>query len=187
MIRIRIERDPHGNDFSLLLQEYAASLSFDLGFQGFARELEGLPAPYAPPGGARLLAYVDDEPGGCVAVRGFAVRVAELKRLYVRPAFRGLGLGRRLSGQAVTVARELGYARIRLDTTPEMAAAQALYRSLGFREIGAYRPNPVPGTRYFELELEHRSADARGRPAPSRGCRRLPSSTTCASGFSPRR
>ena len=150
---IRIERDPPGPDFSVLLEEYAASLSFDLGFQGFAAELEGLPAPYAPPGGARLLAYVDDDPGGCVALRGFAAETGELKRLYVRPAHRGLGLGRRLAETAIVVAQELGYTRVRLDTTPEMAAAQRLYRSLGFREIDAYRPNPVSGTRYFELEL----------------------------------
>ena len=150
---IRIERDPPGPDFFLLLEEYAASLSFDLGFQDFAAELEGLPAPYAPPGGARLLAYVDDDPGGCVALRGFAAGTGELKRLYVRPAHRGLGLGRRLAEAAVGVAAELGYSRIRLDTTPEMATAQELYRSLGFREIEPYRPSPVPGTRYFELEL----------------------------------
>jgi putative acetyltransferase len=150
---IRIERDPPGSDFSLLLREYDASLSFDLGFQDFASELEGLPAPYAAPDGARLLAYVDDEPAGCVAVRRFGTRTAELKRLYVRPAHRGLGLGRRLTEEAIEIGRTLGFARIRLDTTPEMATAHALYRSLGFREIDPYRPNPVAGTRYFELEL----------------------------------
>ena len=150
---IRIERDPPGPDFSVLLAEYAASLSFDLAFQGFAEELAGLPTPYAPPGGSRLLAYVGDDPAGCVAVRASAIETAELKRLYVRPAHRGLGLGRRLAEVAIDVAQELGYARIRLDTAPEMAAAHELYRSLGFREIDSYRTNPVPGTRYFELEL----------------------------------
>src|SRR5579872_1112941 len=150
---IRIERDPPGNDFSLLLREYAASLSFDLSFQDFAQELESLPGPYAPPEGTRLLAYVDDAPAGCVAVRRFDAQVAELKRLYVRPAHRGFGLGRRLGEEALATGRTLGYSRIRLDTTPEMGAAQALYRSLGFREIDAYRRNPVAGTRYYELEL----------------------------------
>jgi GNAT superfamily N-acetyltransferase len=150
---IRIERDPPGPDFSLLLEEYAATLSFDLAFQGFAAELEGLPAPYAPPGGSRLLAYVGDDPAGCVALRAFAAETAELKRLYVRPAHRGLGLGRRLAEVAIGVTRELGYSRIRLDTTPEMATAHKLYVSLGFHEIDPYRTNPVPGTRYFELEL----------------------------------
>jgi putative acetyltransferase len=152
-LTIRIERDPPGPAFALLLREYAASLSFDLAFQGFEQELAGLPAPYAPPGGARLLAYVGDDPAGCVALRHFADRTAELKRLYLRPAHRRLGLGRRLTEEALAVAGDLGYGHVRLDTTPEMAAAHALYRSLGFREIAAYRPNPVPGTCYFELEL----------------------------------
>jgi putative acetyltransferase len=150
---IRIERDPPGSDFSLLLREYATSLSFDLAFQAFEQELESLPAPYAPPGGARLLAYVGHQLAGCVALRGFADQTAELKRLYVRPAQRGLGLGRSLAEAALGLASELGYSRVRLDTTPEMAVAHKIYRSLGFHEIDAYRPNPVPGTRYLELEL----------------------------------
>ena len=151
---IRIERNPPAGEVSPLLVEYADSLSFDLSFQDFERELAGLPGDYAPPGGALLLARLDGLPVGCVALRRLEPSVGELKRLYVRPGNRGLGLGRTLAEAAIATARELAYRRLRLDTTPEMAAARELYRSLGFREIGPYRPNPVEGTRYLELELE---------------------------------
>ena len=133
--------------------EYAAGLDVDLGFQDFERELRELPGEYAPPAGRLLLALETDEPAGCVALRPFGAQVAELKRLYVRPAYRGTGLGRRLAETAVAEAREAGYERIRLDTLPSMHAARALYRSLGFVEIDAYRPNPVHETTYFELSL----------------------------------
>src|SRR5262249_25237300 len=128
-------------------------LSFDLCFQGFESELASLPGDYSPPAGALLLARVDGEPVGCAALRRIDAATGELKRLYVRPGHRGLGLGRRLTETAVEAARERGYRRLRLDTTPEMAAAQDLYRSLGFREIAAYRENPVAGVRYLELDL----------------------------------
>ncbi len=136
-----------------LLREYAASLPFELDFQDFDRELAGLPGAYAPPRGALLLARIDGEAAGCIALRPFAEDVCELKRLFVRPAARGLGLGRRLTTEIVSEARRLGYARMRLDTTPGMEAAQALYEELGFVETAPYRHNPVPGTRFLELEL----------------------------------
>jgi putative acetyltransferase len=140
-----------------LLEEYAASLDVDLGFQGFAAELAGLPGDYAPPRGALLLAWDGDIAVGCVAVRPLAwPAVAELKRLFVRPAGRGRGLGRRLAEAAIARATATGYERVRLDTLPAMLPAQALYRELGFVEIGAYRDNPVPGARYFELRLPRR-------------------------------
>lgn len=152
-VEVHVVRDPPARELLPLLREYAASLSFDLGFQDFERELAGLPGPYGPPGGGLLLAEADGHPAGCVAVRPFEANAGELKRLYVRPSYRGLGIGRRLAEEAIRLAAELGYRHVRLDTTPEMASAHELYRRLGFREIEPYRHNPVPGTRYLELEL----------------------------------
>jgi putative acetyltransferase len=135
-----------------LFEEYAEALGVDLGFQDFERELAELPGDYVPPAG-RLLLALDPEPAGCVALRPFEPGVCEMKRLYVRPAYRGSGLGRLLAEQIVTAGRDAGYERMRLDTLPTMAAARGLYESLGFVEIDAYRPNPVHGTTYFELAL----------------------------------
>jgi ribosomal protein S18 acetylase RimI-like enzyme len=150
---IRIAADAAVDDVRVLMAEYAESLSFALDFQDFEAELASLPGAYAAPSGGLLVAYVDSELAGCVAVRSLQPSIGELKRLFVRRDFRGLGLGRRLTEAAITLAVELGHERLRLDTTPEMSAAQGLYRSLGFREIESYAYNPVPGTRYLELEL----------------------------------
>jgi ribosomal protein S18 acetylase RimI-like enzyme len=135
-----------------LFEEYAASLGVDLSFQDFERELAELPGEYVPPAG-RLLLALDAEPAGCVALRPFEPGVCEMKRLYVRPAHRGSGLGRLLAQAIVEAGRDAGYERMRLDTLPSMAAARGLYRSLGFVEIEAYRHNPIHGTTYFERAL----------------------------------
>jgi ribosomal protein S18 acetylase RimI-like enzyme len=136
-----------------LFEEYAASLGFDLASQDFDRELEALPGTYAAPGGALLLATVDGSPAGCVGVRPFADGVCEMKRLYMRHAFRGRGIGRRLALEAIRVGWDLGYRAMRLDTVPGMREAIGLYTALGFHAIAPYRPNPIAGAAYMELEL----------------------------------
>lgn len=136
-----------------LFEEYAGSLDFSLDFQGFDRELRSLPGEYAPPEGALLIARVSGELAGCVGLRRLEAGTCEMKRLFVRPMFRGRGVGRALAERIVDRARALGYARMRLDTVPSMTTAQTLYRSMGFREIPAYRYNPVPDAEYLELEL----------------------------------
>ena len=133
-----------------LFLEYAQWLGFSLCFQGFDEELAALPGKYAPPRGALLLA----QGAVCVGLRPLPDDTAEMKRLFVRPAARGAGLGRRLALAALSQARELGYRRMVLDTIGEkMGEAVALYRSLGFREIAPYYQNPIPGALYLEREL----------------------------------
>jgi ribosomal protein S18 acetylase RimI-like enzyme len=149
--------DGHGEDelpaVRRLFEDYAASLEVDLAFQDFERELRELPGEYAPPSGRLLLALDGDEPAGCVALRPYAAEVCEMKRLYVRPESQGTGLGRRLAEAVIEAGRDAGYAFMRLDTLPTMEAARALYWSLGFEEIEAYRHNPVHGTTFFQLRL----------------------------------
>jgi ribosomal protein S18 acetylase RimI-like enzyme len=133
-----------------MFREYQASLGIDLCFQSFAEELAGLPGRYAPPGGTILLA---GDGAGVVALRALDPFTAEMKRLYVRPAHRGMGFGRALAEAAIDAARARGYSRLRLDTLPSMGAAIELYRSLGFVEIEPYAVNPVPGALYLERPL----------------------------------
>ncbi len=136
-----------------LFREYQQAIGVDLCFQGFERELRELPGAYAPPDGRLLLAMEGHEPAACGALRLIAPGIAELKRMWVRPAFRGRKLGRAMADALLAAARARGYRAVRLDTLATMLAAQALYRSLGFREIPAYYPNPLPGVVYMELTL----------------------------------
>jgi putative acetyltransferase len=135
-----------------LFEEYAASLPIALDFQGFAAEVAALPGAYAPPAG-RLLVAEDREPAGCVALRPLGGDVCEMKRLYVRPAYRARGVGHLLAARAIGEARGAGYRLMRLDTLPSMVSARRLYESLGFRETAPYTHNPVPGTAFLELRL----------------------------------
>jgi putative acetyltransferase len=138
-----------------LFLEYAESLGFSLCFQSFDKELAELPGDYAPPEGRLLLATHEGTPVGCVALHKLGPEICEMKRLYVRPQFRGKGLGRALAERVIGDARQIGYKQLRLDTVePRMQAAVAMYRQLGFREIASYRENPIAGALYMELELK---------------------------------
>ena len=137
-----------------LFRAYADSLPFSLAFQGFERELAGLPAPYVPPGGCLLLARRYGKAVGIVGLKPLAPGIAEIKRLYVVPEARGLGLGKALAERAIAAARAKGYEGVRLDThRPSMAAAIALYRSLGFKEIPPYGPDLGGEIAFFEKRL----------------------------------
>ena len=137
-----------------LFLEYAQSLGFSLCFQGFDKELAGLPGDYAPPAGRLLLADFGGEVAGCIALHKIDNDTCEMKRLYVRPQFRGKGLGKALAEHIIHEARGMGHKRLRLDTVePMMRTAVAMYRQLGFREIAPYRENPIAGALYMELEL----------------------------------
>ena len=137
-----------------LFLEYGQSLGFSLCFQGFDKELAGLPGDYAPPDGRLFLAEHQGQLAGCVALHRFDATSGEMKRLYIRPNFRGLGLGRILAERILSEAASIGFQRIRLDTVQgTMDDAIGLYRRLGFHEIEPYRENPIAGALYMELEL----------------------------------
>jgi putative acetyltransferase len=137
-----------------LFLEYAKSLGFSLCFQNFDREVAALPGSYAPPAGRLFLAECDGQLAGCVALRKLEESICEMKRLYVRPQFRGKRLGRMLTDRILAEARQIGYGRMRLDTVePVMKDAVAMYRKMGFREIAPYCSNPIAGALYMELRL----------------------------------
>ncbi|MFB3894272.1 MAG: GNAT family N-acetyltransferase [Phycisphaerae bacterium] len=136
-----------------LLSEYVAELGLDLGFQDFATEFADLPGRYAPGRGCLLLAMAGWTPVGCVAMRPLGRTTCELKRMYVRPRWRGRGVGRRLAMAVIASARRARYKRIRLDTIPKLREATALYRSLGFAEIAPYYKTPLKDALFMELAL----------------------------------
>ena len=140
-----------------LFREYAASLQVDLCFQNFEAELAGLPGDYAAPQGALLLAYADEQLAGCGAMRPLPdvdiANACEMKRLFVRRAFRRFGLGRLLAQALIDRAAGAGYSAMLLDTLDEMESARELYASLGFEEVAPYYYNPIPGAHYLKVQL----------------------------------
>jgi GNAT superfamily N-acetyltransferase len=136
-----------------LFREYQRSLDIDLCFQDFERELATLPGEYAPPFGQLLLLYEEEDLAGCVALRKIDDETCEMKRLYVRPEFRGRQLGKRLAEAVIDESRVIGYKKMKLDTLPIMKTAITMYRSLGFKPTPPYRQNPVPGALFMELDL----------------------------------
>lgn len=136
--------------------EYAKSLPFDLDFQDFDGELANLPGDYSPSKGRLLIAFISEKPAGCVALRKIDRSICEMKRLYVRPEFRGMGIGRALAERIIAEAREIGFVKMRLDTVSSMTEAIALYKSFGFTEIEQYRVNPLPDAMFFQLDMKNK-------------------------------
>lgn len=141
-----------------ILREYADSLAIDLSFQDFDTELASLPGDYAPPGGRLLLAYVGGQLAGCGGLKALTdvdhANACEMKRLFVRPAFRRFGLGRAIAEAVLDEARRAGYSVVLLDTLDEMESARELYATLGFEEVAPYYYNPIPGAHYLKMELD---------------------------------
>jgi len=148
------ETPPHIAQARELFLEYAQSLGFSLCFQNFDHELAALPGDYVPPEGRLLLAEFEGQLAGCVALHKIESSICEMKRLYLRPQFRGKDLGRMLADRIIAEARQIGYQHMRLDTVePVMRNAVAMYRKIGFREIAPYCANPIAGALYMELQL----------------------------------
>jgi putative acetyltransferase len=161
-IEWRVVRTPEDTEaIRTLFVEYQTHLGIDLCFQGFEAELRELPGAYAEPMGVLLLACVDDRPAGCCAFRPLVnsdhLNACEMKRLFVRPAFRGLGLGRQLVERTMTLAQIAGYATMLLDTLSDMETARALYQEAGFVEVAPYYHNPIPGAHYLMARLDART------------------------------
>lgn len=156
MIEIHTAQTPDDlESIRVLFREYQQGLGVDLCFQDFQAELEGLPGKYVAPAGALLIAKEGLSACGCVAVRPMEGTICEMKRLFVRPEWRGRGLGRRLARTILDQARSLGYAVMRLDTLDRLTEAMMLYESLGFRRIRAYYDNPLAGVAYWEIDLRN--------------------------------
>jgi GNAT superfamily N-acetyltransferase len=150
---VTVNSAPMWDEARRLIEEYAASLDFDLAFQDFEREIQSLPTEYGPPHGAFVLAGDDGTWFGGGGIRRFSEATCEMKRLYVSPSGRGRGAGRGIARTLIAVARKFGYRAMLLDTTPSMARAQQLYTSLGFTTVAPYRHNPIDGASYWRLDL----------------------------------
>ncbi|MCC6574864.1 MAG: GNAT family N-acetyltransferase [Planctomycetes bacterium] len=150
---VRVDKEPQLDEIRRLFREYAKSLPFSLDFQGFEAELAALPGIYAPPQGRLFLGEVDGKAAGCIALKPLTQGICEMKRLYVRPEFRGKQVGRKLAGHLIAEAHKAGYRAMRLDTIADMKAAIALYESLGFKRIEAYYRNPIANACFLELKL----------------------------------
>lgn len=154
---VQVQSLPHVETARELFLEYERAIGIDLCFQNFSAEVANLPGEYAPPRGRLYLCLVDGKVAGCVALRKIDEQICEMKRMYVRSAFRGQHLGRLLAERVIQEARTIGYRAMRLDTLPAMTEAIALYQSLGFRPTEPYRINPHPGAIYMELALRSSS------------------------------
>jgi len=137
-----------------LIREYAQSLEFDLAFQDFNKEMEDFPGQYASPKGCLYIVLDENQPIGCVALRDLGQGICEMKRLYVKPNFRGQKVGKLLAEIVIKAAKDMGYDFMRLDTIPSMKQANMLYNALGFKQIAPYRFNPIEGATFFELNLK---------------------------------
>ena len=150
---IKVKDKEHLAVIGELFLEYAESLGFSLCFQDFDKELAGLPGEYAPPNGCLILAVADSKPCGCVALHKLEEGICEMKRLYIKPEFRGKGFGKLLVNAVIDEAKKIGYTKMRLDTVPQMKEAINLYQQIGFKEIEPYRKNPIDGALYMEMDL----------------------------------
>ncbi|NWF88521.1 MAG: GNAT family N-acetyltransferase [Ignavibacteriaceae bacterium] len=148
-----VESEKHLTSIRELFLEYAESLGFSLCFQDFDKELANLPGDYSPPDGRLILALDENKPIGCVALRKLEKDICEMKRLYVKPEMRGIGLGKQLVQKIIDEALKIGYVKMRLDTVPKMKEAIDLYHKIGFKEVEPYRENPIEGALYMEKDL----------------------------------
>ncbi len=151
---IQLESSQHLDVIRALFVEYAESLDFDLDFQNFKDELAQLPGEYAPPEGCLIIAFYQGEPAGCVGLRKLEKNICEMKRLYVRPRYRAMGVGKVLAESIIREAGVRGYKHMRLDTVPSMKKARGLYLSMGFKKIDPYCYNPIQGATFMEKKLD---------------------------------
>lgn len=160
MIQFQEAKSPEAFQLAVnLFKEYADQIETDLSFQNFAEELENIEHQYSKPWGTLYLIYHNEELVGCFAIRKFESTICELKRMYLRATVRGAGLGKTMVMEAIDAARSMQYQKMRLDTLPTMKPAIELYQKVGFYEIDPYRFNPIPDSKFFEIDLEKAVSD----------------------------